>query len=88
MHAMFYMVNVSNLNLSNFDTSKVVDMQWMFAHSKLNTLDVSNFNINNVTKMTELFALSSAQIIYVKDQISLDRFVNEGSAIASRLVIK
>ena len=37
-----------SLNLSNFNTSKVTDMQWMFNNCvKLEYLNISNFNIND-----------------------------------------
>ena len=48
--------NLTNLDLSNFDTSKVTRMDWMFSNClSLTTLDVSNFDTSNVTSMQMMF---------------------------------
>ena len=50
------MRNLTTLNLSNFNTSKVKDMSAMFhGTSNLVTLDLSNFNTSNVTDMGYMF---------------------------------
>ena len=56
-HYMFYgMRNLTTLNLSNFDTSKVTDMSYMFSYmSNLITLDLSNFDTSQVTNMEVMF---------------------------------
>ena len=56
-HSMFYwMSNLTSLDLSNFDTSKVTNMQGMFEHmSNLTTLNLSNFNTSKVTDMNSMF---------------------------------
>ena len=55
--SMFYwMSNLTSLDLSNFDTSKVTNMQGMFEHmSNLTTLNLSNFNTSKVTDMNSMF---------------------------------
>ena len=57
MSAMFCsMRNLTTLNLSNFNTSKVMNMYSMFYNmSSLTTLNLSNFDTSNVTDMTEMF---------------------------------
>ena len=54
---MFYdMRNFTILNLSNFDTSKVTNMQYMFSDmTKLTTLDLSNFDTSKVADMKYMF---------------------------------
>lgn len=54
---MFYVCSsLTNLDVSNFDTSKVTNMSWMFVScSSLTTLDVSSFDTNNVTDMQYMF---------------------------------
>ena len=48
--------NVLDIDLSNFDTSKVEDMHWMFAGmSNLTTLNLSNFDTSKVTRMNNMF---------------------------------
>lgn len=48
--------SLTSLDISNFDTSKVTDMNWMFNNcSNLTSLDVSNFDTSNVTNMSEMF---------------------------------
>jgi len=43
------------LDLSSFDTSKVIDMSHMFSGNTLNTLDLSNFDTSNLTNMVGMF---------------------------------
>ena len=48
--------NVTEIDLSNFDTSKVTNMGYMFAYcSQLTSLDLSNFITSNVTNMGCMF---------------------------------
>lgn len=56
--ALFYsLVNVTKIDLSNFDTSNVTNMSNMFgACSKLNTLEISSLNTSNVTNMRSMFS--------------------------------
>ena len=40
---------LTSLNITNFDTSKVADMNSMFKQcEKLTTLDLSNFDVSNI----------------------------------------
>lgn len=50
-------VDVS-LYLSNWDVSKVTNMDYIFAGTVLNTLDISGWDINSVTKMEAPFSSS------------------------------
>ena len=54
---MFAMLkNITSLDLSNLDTSKVTNMSGMFnGCSSLKSLDLSNFNTSNVTNMSLMF---------------------------------
>ena len=48
--------DLTTLDLSNFDTSKVTDMSYMFCHCRsLTNLDVSNFDTRNATSMNNMF---------------------------------
>ena len=48
--------NILDLDLSNFDTSNVTDMNGMFeGMSNLTTLDLSNFDTSKVTNMSSMF---------------------------------
>lgn len=48
--------NLTNLDVSNFDTSNVTNMERMFYFCpNLATLDVSNFDTSNVTDMAQMF---------------------------------
>ena len=50
------MSNATNINLSNFDTSNVTNMDSMFANcSSLTSLDFSNFDTSKVTNMSYMF---------------------------------
>ena len=48
--------NLKNINLSNFNTEKVNNMNTMFKGCELlNNIDLSNFNTNNVIDMNYMF---------------------------------
>ena len=48
--------NVLDIDLSNFDTSKVEDMHWMFTGmSSLTSLNLTNFDTSKVTSMISMF---------------------------------
>ena len=49
--------NILDIDLSGFDTSKVVDMRFMFANMEnLISLNLSNFNTSKVTNMASMFS--------------------------------
>ena len=54
---MFYnMSSLTTLDLSNFDTSKVTNMERMFNNmTNLTTLNLSNFDTSQVTNMSNMF---------------------------------
>ena len=54
---MFYAcMNLTSLDLSNFDTNKVTNMSYMFNNCiSLTSLDLSNFDTSNVTNMSSMF---------------------------------
>lgn len=48
--------SLTNLDLSNFDTSKVTSMKWMFGNClSLTTLDLSSFDTSNATSLNGMF---------------------------------
>ena len=48
--------SLTNLDLSNFNTQNVINMNEMFSNcSSLTNLDLSNFNTQNVTDMNDMF---------------------------------
>ena len=55
---MFYKCSsLTNLNLSNFNTTNVTNMSDMFSEcSSLTNLNLSNFNTTNVTNMSDMFS--------------------------------
>ena len=51
-----FMDNLTTIDLSNFDTSKVTDMTHMFSNStNLTSLNLSNFDTSKVTGMSSMF---------------------------------
>ncbi len=58
MSYLFYNLKVSNLDLSSFDTSNVVNMKSMFFNwsNHLITLNVTGFNTSKVLNMSTMFA--------------------------------
>ena len=61
--------SLENINLSNFDTSKVTNMGSMFASTILKTLDLSSFDTSLVENMENMFDMCS----YL-EQIDLSSF--------------
>ena len=56
MDSMFYgSDNVTNLDLSNFDTSNVTNMNYMLNCESLTNLNIRNFDTSNVTDMSYMF---------------------------------
>ena len=47
--------NLISLNLSDFDTSTITNMERMFSGCGIQYLDLSNFDTSNVTNMKEMF---------------------------------
>ena len=72
MRRMFYSCEqLTELNISGFDTSLVIDMSSMFQYcSKLTSLDVSSFSTNNVTTMEWMF--NSCRLLTELDVSSFD----------------
>ena len=57
----FDSMHIEKINVSNFDTSKVIDMSDMFAGcSSLTSLDVSNFDTSKVINMSDMFSECSS----------------------------
>lgn len=63
MSEMFCETLISNLDLSNFDTSHVKNMTGMFSECRqLQSLDISNFDTSNVTDMNHMFTSNESLI--------------------------
>lgn len=57
MHAMFYKLGaIESLDLSNFNTSKVTNMEWMFLSCDIYELNLSSFDTSKVTNMRSMFS--------------------------------
>lgn len=53
-----YDYNLKYIDISNFNTSNVTDMGWMFERcSSLTNVDVSNLKTDNVTNMNNMFSM-------------------------------
>ena len=56
MGGLFFLCNsLTSLDLSNFDTSQVTDMSYMFNGIGCGTLNLSNFDTSQVTNMNSMF---------------------------------
>ena len=79
--------NILEIDLSNFDTSKVTDMAYMFAGiSNLTSLDLSNFDTSKVTDMQYMFYLGNNNIskdkletIYVNNDFDTTQLIDISS---------
>lgn len=55
MSNLFSRCKIENLDLRNFDTSKVTEMSYMFGYSTVYGLNLSGFDTCNVTNMSHMF---------------------------------
>ncbi|EAE1300658.1 BspA family leucine-rich repeat surface protein [Listeria monocytogenes] len=56
---LFSYIHATSLDLSNFDTSEVTIMRYMFFKSSITSLDLSNFDTSKVTDMSWMFSESA-----------------------------
>lgn len=89
---MFYLCsNLATLDLSNFDTSNVIDMSSMFyGCNNLTKLDVSNFDTSNVEDMNSMFCFCNISALTVLDLSKWDTskvtyYMNEMFCFCSKL---
>ena len=88
----YYMSNLTTLNLSNFDTSKVTDMNHMFSGMyNLTTLDLSNFDTSQVWSMEDMFSLSdedklkdNLEKIYVNNDFNTSQLADYSDMFRNR----
>lgn len=55
--------SINDLDLSNFDTSNVTDMSYMFMGNQSANLNLSSFNTSNVTSMSYMFSSCAADVL-------------------------
>ena len=67
---------VTALDLSNLDTSHVVNMSSMFNGCKATSLDLSSFDTSNVTDMSTMFSNASATSIVGLDSFNTAKVTN------------
>lgn len=65
--SMFRDCRVNSLDLSNFNTSKVVDMSCMFYDCHVESLDLSKFDTSLVTNMSFMFFSCYAEFIDISN---------------------
>ena len=85
-----YCANITEINLSNFDTSKVTTMWSMFCYcSSLTSLDLSNFDTSKVTSMYRMFyqCLNLEYNIYKFKEIKLNKYDEIFIGVPENIVI-
>ncbi|MBR2712128.1 MAG: BspA family leucine-rich repeat surface protein [Bacilli bacterium] len=66
-----------DIDLSNFDTSKVENMSYMFAGTEIEKLDLSTWDTSSVTNMEKTFLyVRGLTTIYVSDSFVTDNVTN------------
>jgi len=77
------MINLTDLNLSSFDTSNVTNMNGMFYDSMQtpirSTLDLSSFNTNNLVQAKDMFNNMNVKTIYVSPSFNVDNVTNSSN---------
>lgn len=77
-HAMFRdCSNLTQIDLSNFDTSQITDMCFMFHNcERLKEIDLNNFSTSNVTDMSSMFEYCKALAQLDLSNFNTSRVVN------------
>ena len=72
-----YCTSLASLDISNYRTSEVTDMNSMFSNcSSLTTLDLSKFDISKVDKMHNMFqGCAMLEYIIINYNKSLDKTI-------------
>ena len=80
MRGMFFNCpNLSSLDLTNFSTGNVTDMNAMFGYCQLSSLDLTSFNTANVTEMNFMFqGCSALTTIYASEMFVTDQVEGYG----------
>ena len=88
MSSMFWTAKAISLDVSNFNTSKVTNMESMFMNTYVTSLDLSSFDTSNVINMVQMFYGTDSSVIYVSDKFVTDKVTNSSSmfTIATNLV--
>lgn len=82
MNRMFALSKIETVNLSNFDTSKVISMSYMFAYSSFEKLNLSGFNTSNVVNMSNMFdQCKKLKTIYASNRFVTDNVTSSSSHI-------
>ena len=71
---------LESINISNFNTSNVVDMRRMFSGIRITSIDLSHFNTSNVKYMTEMFYNT-----FVLNSLNLSNFNTENVIEMTRM---
>ena len=82
MNEMFRQTEVSDLDLKNFDTSKVRDMSFMFCQNNaLKELNLRSFDTSNVERMTYMFTNCTAieKILVSSSFVIVGRLADNGT---------
>ena len=68
----------SSIDLSNFDTSQVTNMQGTFSRTAFKTIDLSNFDTSNVANMGNMFEYNSQLISLDLSNFNTSKVTNTG----------
>ena len=66
----------ANLNLSNWDTSKVTNMNYMFNGIYCNILDISNWDTSSLTEMNNTFYSCNINTIIGLDKLDISKLTS------------
>ena len=79
---LFYNYNGTSLDIGNWDTSNVTDMDSMFYYcTNLTSLDLSNFDTSNVTNMQRMFNLCNSLEILNLSNFDTNKVTNMSSML-------
>lgn len=88
MEDMFLNAVVGTVCFDGLEFKKVIYMHNMFRNMKINELDISSFDFKKVIYLADMFTESHINKIYVKNQLTKNRIVQEGSAPGDKVFIK
>ena len=87
MSHMFEYIRVNSIDLSDFDTSKVINMSGLVRGTyMLSSLDLSSFDTSNVNDMSDMFSFSSITEITGLDRLNTSSVTDMNSMFFKSLV--
>ena len=90
MSSMFYSLrSITELDVSNFDTSNVINMDFMFAFDIfLEKINLSNFNVEKCENFDSMFSFCEYLTVIIKNNTESEKYQLMVKEIPEKIQIK